>query len=100
MRMKWLAAMAVCLGLLVAGTGRADDDTEARALLDKAIQAMGKDAEAKADKYKAAVAKIKGTVLLMAQVIPYTGEFAAQMPEQSRLTLEVGDPGGQTFKLV
>jgi outer membrane lipoprotein-sorting protein len=98
MQARWVTAIAVCLGLFVAGTGRADDQSEARAVVDKAIQAMGKDAAAKAMKYKGATMKIKGTVHVMGTAIPYTGDFASQLPEQSRVNIE-GTVMGQTFKV-
>jgi outer membrane lipoprotein-sorting protein len=99
MRARWVAAMTLGLGLLVTGAARADDVSEARAVVDKAIKAMGKDVAEKGAKYKAVIMKIKGTVHIMSAALPYNGEFAVQLPEQSRLTIE-GEAMGQTFKLI
>jgi hypothetical protein len=67
--------------------------------VDKAIQAMGRDTQAKGDKYKAATMKIKGTVHITGTPLPYTGEMAVQLPEQSRLTID-GEVMGQPFKVI
>jgi hypothetical protein len=98
MQARWGAAIAVCLGLLVANAGRADDQAEARALVEKAIAATGKDAVAKAMKYKGATTKMKGTVYIMSTAVAFTGDFAAQPPEQSRTNID-GSVMGQNFKV-
>lgn len=82
----------VCLGLaccsMVAGMASAQDgDQDAKALVDRAIKAMG--GADKINKYPAALIKAKGKVTVMNNELPFTGEFAFQFPDKVRNTVEV-----------
>jgi outer membrane lipoprotein-sorting protein len=79
-------ALVAVLALSFAGVVRADDPTEARALLDKAIKAAG--GEEKLGKYKAMTWKASGTYYGMGAGLPYTGTYAVQRPGQFRMEIE------------
>jgi hypothetical protein len=74
------------LALSFTGIVRADDPTEARALLDKAIKAAG--GEEKLAKYKAMTWKATGTYYGMGAGLPYTATYAVQHPGQFRMAIE------------
>jgi hypothetical protein len=93
MRIARFAALTLGV-LLSAGPACADDQGDARKVIDKAIKATGD--EAKQVKFQAQTWKMKGTYHGMGQEIPYTGEAAMQLPDKSRMTLEF-DAGGQKF---
>jgi hypothetical protein len=95
MRAQWCATLTVCV--LASGAGRADDQAELRAVVDRAIQAQG--GRELLSKYKAYQAKDKGTFHGMGVPIPYTGEFTFQGADQHRLAVE-GEVNGQKFKFV
>jgi hypothetical protein len=69
------------LGLL-----RADDKTDARAIIAKAIKAGG--GAEKLAKYQAMTWKEKGTYYGMGAGLPYTGSYAVQLPHQFRMEIE------------
>lgn len=69
---------AFLLLLLVAPLS-AEEPAKARALLDKAIQAVG----GPIPLTKAITFKMKGTFAGLGQSIPYTGEFASQAPDRA-----------------
>jgi hypothetical protein len=98
MKARWVGTIAGCLALFATSAAQADDQAEARALVEKAIAATGKDAAAKAMKYKGATSKLKGTVHVMGTAVSFTGDFAAQPPEQSKTNIE-GSVMGQNFKV-
>lgn len=72
--------------LIGAGAVRSGDDNEARAIVDKAIKAMG--GEAKLAKLKAMTWKEKGTYYGMGDGLPYMGEYAVQWPGQFRMDIQ------------
>jgi len=84
MRQHLVAALA--LGLVVAGIGRADDAREARAIVEKAIKAMGRD---KVAAFKAATWKGKGKVRILDQEIEFGGTWFVQAPTQQRADIEI-----------
>jgi hypothetical protein len=92
---------AVCgsfvLGLLLAMvvSVQADDQADAKAIIDKAIKATG--GEAKLLKYKAAIWKGKGKINLMGNDIDFTIETAVQPPKQTRQRSEA-DFNGMKFE--
>jgi hypothetical protein len=86
MRKTWWAPLTACVVLAAAGAGRADDQAEARALVDKAIKAAG--GEAKLAQLKASTWKAKGTFYGMGEGIPYTSEMAFQYPDRQKVTIE------------
>jgi hypothetical protein len=82
------------LGLLlaVAGTGRADDQAEMKALLDKATKALG--GKAKLAKLKGFTAKGKGKIHVGGGVT-FTEESYWQVPGQYRFDIELEVNGNQ-----
>lgn len=95
MRVRWCAVLAV--GLLAGGAGRADDQAELRAVVDKSIQAEG--GRELLARYKAYQIKDKGTFHDMGAAVPYTGDFTFQGPDQTRIAIE-GEVNGQKFSFV
>jgi len=93
---------AVCVGLLVLGllvvTGaiRAADETGVKAVIDKALKAMG--GAEKVAKFKAASCKFKVTRDENGQQFTVEGEALWQGARQARLDAEVAE-GGQTNKV-
>jgi outer membrane lipoprotein-sorting protein len=84
---KTLAIAAVTGAALVwTPSGRSGGDKDARAIIDKAIQAMGGEKTLK--KHQAATFKEKGTYYGMGDGVPYTGEYAMQYPNQFRMEIE------------
>jgi hypothetical protein len=86
--------LALFLAFGLVGTGRAED--QAKAIVDKAIKAMG--GEAKISKAKATTFKGKGNYYGMGNAIPYTAEFAVQLPTKFKNAIEA-DVGGQKFMM-
>jgi hypothetical protein len=87
--MKRLICVSLVLGLVLS-TGaplRADAAGDCKAIIAKAIKAMG--GEEKLTKNKAATWKGKGTVHAMGQTFDFTGEWAIQAPKQLKTQIEV-----------
>jgi hypothetical protein len=85
-RLHPIIVAGVILG--ITGSSRADDPAEARAVLDKAIKALG--GEAKLGKIKAATWKGKGKFYgLGGEGIDYTGDWSFQGTRQFRVVLEI-----------
>jgi hypothetical protein len=87
------------IGLIPAAPAgvRADDKSDTQKVIDKAIKALGD--EARLTQWKAATWKTKGTFHGMGKMgtpIPYTGDWAYQPPDKSRVSLEL-DFNGQKF---
>jgi hypothetical protein len=80
---------ALLAGILVLGGGsliRSGEDTDGRALVDKAIKAVGG-----ADKlatHKSATFKGKGTYYGMGDGLPYMGKYAYTWPDKFRMDIE------------
>jgi hypothetical protein len=71
---------------LAAGAGRADDKADLRAVIDKAVRALGG-----ADKLgapKAVTFKVKGKSNAAGAAVDYTGEWAVQPPDKVRFQLQ------------
>ena len=81
--------------LSAAAPARADDQADAKALIDQAIKARG--GADNLAKYKADVLKIKGTVHVSGLDIDFTGEISFQQPDKSRAVIE-GTVMGTNFK--
>jgi hypothetical protein len=92
-RLVPLAAVAL---LIVSAPARADDQADAKALLDKAFKAHGGDA---VEKIKAGTISIKGKFYGMGDGIDYTGTISFQLPDKQRLEIE-SEAGGMKFKFV
>ncbi len=90
---------AVVVGLLLGagGLARGDDQADARKVIEKAIQAQG--GAEKIAKYKAATWKTKGNFYGLGNALPYTGEYAIQLPDKFRFALDF-DANGQQFKFI
>jgi hypothetical protein len=86
--------LTATLALGVTGIVRADDQ-DAKAVLDKALKAQGAGNPA----HKAMVVKSKGTVHIMGQAMPFTGEIATEPPRRSHQQFDM-DFMGQKFKVV
>jgi hypothetical protein len=84
-QMLWIL-VGVGLGLSGVSFGRAADQGQAKAVVEKAIQAMG--GEARLAKFKAATMKAKGTYYGMGAGIAYTEESAVQLPKQFRIAID------------
>jgi hypothetical protein len=99
MRNTFVAACAGCLLSSVIAPVRADDASEARKIIDKAIKATGD--EAKLAKWKAATWKTKGTFHGLGAPVPYAGEWAMQLPDKSKIVMELDAMGQKlTFTMV
>jgi hypothetical protein len=95
--MRKISTVAVLVGLAlgVGAPARADDKDDAKAILDKAIKALG--GEEKLSTFKAATWKGKGKVFAMDNEIEYSGEWAVQAPDRLRVVIK-GEFMGQAFK--
>jgi hypothetical protein len=91
--MAFLAGLA----LTFAGPGRAEEKADCKAVIDKAIKAMG--GEKNLAKVKAATWKIKGKFFFMENENPYTSETSYQAPDRYRSSFE-GEFGGNKIKAV
>lgn len=95
MRKTWcLVAAAVALA---AGAARADDKTEARAVIDKALKAVG-DAD-KRGEGKAVTFKVKGKAYATGAALDYTGEWSVQPPDKIHFQLDL-DVNGMKLTIV
>lgn len=74
------------LVLILAGQVRAEDPKDARAVVDKAIKAMG--GAKKLEKFKAMTWKEKGTYYGMGDGVPYQGVLAVEWPDKFRMEIE------------
>jgi hypothetical protein len=83
MRTSVTASVVACL--LWAAAGRADDQAEARAVVEKAIKAMGRE---KLEKNKAATWKAKGKVYFQDQPLEFTSEWFTE-PGKQRSDFEI-----------
>ena len=84
--MRHIVCLAMSL-VLVGGAARADEQVDARAIIDKAIKAAG--GEENLAKYKAETFKGKGKYYGMGAGMDYTGDWAVQHPDKMRLQIEV-----------
>jgi hypothetical protein len=89
--------LATGLVLAMAVMTRADDATDARALVDKAMKAQG--GEAKLAELPAATIKLKGTFHGLGDAVTITGELATQGSDRQRFVIE-GEAGGEKFRIV
>jgi hypothetical protein len=72
-------------------------DLDARALVNKAVQAHG--GQAALDKFPAFKAKLKGTLQLMGETVAFTGRLAASGKDRQKLVIEA-KAGDEKFVLV
>ncbi len=78
----WVVGLSVALAPGVRSGGPA----EPRGIVDRAIQALG--GEANLGKQKASTLKGKGTYYGQDQPMPYTGAWAVHLPDQLRVTID------------
>jgi hypothetical protein len=90
-------AAAVVLGLAAAGAARADEKTDARAVIEKAVKALG--GEEKLAARKALTFKIKGKFYGLGEGIDYTADTSVQSPDKIRLQID-SSANGMKFTLV
>jgi len=90
-------ACLVAVSAISFRTVQLDDLAEARAIVDKALEATG--GAAALGKYKAFTAKIKGDLHTNAAEISFTGEVATQGADQEMIRLDM-NLDGQLFTLV
>lgn len=83
--MRVLPPFLLCL-VLLSQTCVADDQADARALVEKAIAAIG--GEAKLAKFTAETWKSKGTYYGMGDGVPYTGNYSLHWPGKFRMEIE------------
>src|SRR5260370_26353176 len=86
MRKTWTVLTTVALVLGWRVPVQAEEKGEARAIIAKAVDALG--GEAKLEKLKAATFKEKGTYYGMGEGLPFTGKYAMQHPGQFRMEIE------------
>jgi hypothetical protein len=92
-----LTACAAALVLAVAAPARADEQADAKAILDKAIKAHG--GEEALTKFKVNVIKAKGKYYGMGAGIDYTNEMITQRPDRLRFDFEI-EVNGMQIKFV
>jgi hypothetical protein len=80
-------AFGACLILAALEAVRAADQADARAIIDKGIQAVG--GADKLSRFKASTAKTKGKFYGLGEGIDFNGETAAQPPHQIKMVSEV-----------
>jgi hypothetical protein len=89
--------LAVGMLLLLGPFARADDQADARAIVEKSIKATG-DLE-KYVNHKGGLAKGKGTIHAMGMMIPFTMDYRFQFPGQSRAEIDA-DIMGMQLKVI
>jgi outer membrane lipoprotein-sorting protein len=86
MRLRVLA-LTGCLAAFGILAARAQESSDPKSVLKKAIEAHG--GAAKLSKFKAAVSKFKGTMELMGNDVPITGESTFQKPDKLKNTVNI-----------
>jgi hypothetical protein len=94
--MREFISLALALGV-VASPARADDAAEARAIIDKAVRAVG--GEAKLAAAGAYTQKVSGKFHGPAGVIAFTGEWAVSLPDRLRQVTD-STSDGMKFRAV
>lgn len=94
--MRTLLRSAVVLGLVLGASAlvRAEDQAEVKAIIDKALQALG--GADTVSKFKAATWKGKGKFYGLGDGIDFNGQWTTQPPHQSKVVSEV-DINGMKF---
>jgi hypothetical protein len=85
MRKSLVLFVAVVVPFCAIRAGRADDAADARAIVAKAIKALG--GEEKLAKFNAQTFKETGTYYGMGDGLPYTGNYSVQWPHQFRMEI-------------
>src|SRR5262245_22370935 len=79
-------SVAGLLALVFTTSLKADDADQARAIVDKAIKAMG--GEEKLAKFKNHTWQMKGTYYGQGDGLPFTASYAASFPDKFRFEVE------------
>jgi hypothetical protein len=85
--MKTLCATAVVLALAAAGAARADEKADTRAVIERAIQALGGAEKLAQQAPKGLTFKGKGKAYAMGEA-DFTGEWAVQPPDKIRFQMD------------
>jgi hypothetical protein len=85
MRIILCSFVSICF-LVCIGVTRADDQKDARAIIDKAIKVSG--GEKRLSQVKAETWEEKGTYYGMGDGLPYIGKYAAQWPDKFRMEIK------------
>lgn len=96
MKYGWRVVCCVAFAGL-ATSASADDRGAARAIVDKAIKAVG--GAEKLEKLRAATYHTRGTLHAMDAAVPFTSEQVSQYPDQERVQIE-SELAGMKFKFV
>jgi hypothetical protein len=94
MRSIFRVSLTMCAAVIFSTLVRADDEADAKALLDKAIKARG--GADTLSKFKASTVKMKGKYYGMGDGIDFTLERSSQFPDRSRVEIS-GEANGQKF---
>jgi hypothetical protein len=98
MHSKWQISLVLGLTLTLGNAVvRADEAADMKALIAKAIKAMG--GEKNLAKYRAATLKFKGKIYFSDTGLPATFEMSVQHPGQQKLTINL-ENCGQTFTFI
>jgi outer membrane lipoprotein-sorting protein len=95
--MRTCTILALAFSFTMVGSAQADEKLDAKAVVEKAIEAHGGEAELK--KLQSNTAKIKGTIHIMGMELPFSGDVSAKGSDQLRVDIE-SKVGDQTFRIV
>jgi hypothetical protein len=98
MRATGWVSVAVFLMPGIAGLVRADEPAQVKAVIDKAVTALG--GEEKLTKLKTAAWKGKGTLWALDLVLPFTEESWTHLPDQFRFEMEYDVNGSKVAQLL
>src|SRR5688572_13987300 len=90
------AVLTLGFVLAVAAPARADDEADARKIIEKAVKAHG--GQDKLDKLPASTVKFKGTFHGTGEAIAVTGEISTQGNDKQRVEMEI-DAGGMKIPI-
>jgi hypothetical protein len=97
MRKRWIVSAVVALALLTGRQARADEQADVKALLAKAVKALG--GADKLSKDKAFTAKFKGKFYMGENGIDYTMELFVQFPAQAKSVISF-EANGMAFTVI
>lgn len=91
------AALAAGIVLAVGGPARADDEADARKIVEKAVKAHG--GQDKLDKFAGSTIKFKGKFHGIGEGLPMAGEVSSQGSDKLRIDIEI-EADGQKIPIV
>jgi outer membrane lipoprotein-sorting protein len=83
---RWLGVCVTGLVVAAAGTAVRADDASAKAIIERAVKAMG--GEEKLAKFNAYTYTEKGKYYGMGQAVDYVGKYAVQMPDRFKMEIQ------------